>query len=258
MKRRHEEIAKSEFDALIRWLFPNVPIAWEDVPQVQEPPDWYLTIGSSRYAVEATSIVEYILICDEQVPSSSIAISLHRFIDEVEAISIQQGILTGAYVVWFCPVPDFSARKAEIRRRLLDYIRDTQNAPAAPRTDVLEVGDQVISIQKFHNEGRFVAECISFTARAKIESEVQRELSNALAAVLEDKATKLLRVCKPVILLILDAYYYADISQWFQAVSESLLRNAFHSICRIAPPDPAVILWSVDPKWLSRPFEGRH
>ncbi len=187
MKRRREEFAKSESDALIRRIFPAAAITWQEVPQAQEPPDWCLTIDRDMYAVEATSVFERIPTCSGQVSSGSISAALHRFIDEVEAIALREGILTGAYVVWLCPIPDFSARKAEIRRRLLDYIRDTQIVPTAPRADVLEVGPwRCISIQKLNNEKKFVAEVVSFDV--KIESEVQQELSNAIDAVLTNKA----------------------------------------------------------------------
>lgn len=100
---------------------------------------------------------------------------------------------------------------------------------------------------KLHDKERYVAEIISFDC--KWESETQQELSRDLAALLEAKKAKLVRIREPVILLILDAYHYADVEQWLQALLTIPSREAFHSICRIAPPDQTAILWSVNPKW---------
>ncbi|MBC7076858.1 MAG: hypothetical protein H5T92_00890 [Synergistales bacterium] len=247
MKRGHEEIARSEFDALLRRLFPAIPIAWEEVSQAQEPPDWYVQIDSERYAVESTSIFDRISTLSGQMPSSSISATLHRFIDELEAVAVKEGILTGTYAVALCPIPDFPKVKEDLGRRLLDYIRDTQGVPIAPRTNIWKVGHRSIFIQKLSDEKRYVAKIISFDP--KWEGEVQQELSRDLATVIETKKAKLVRIREPVILLILDTYHYADAEQWLQALLEIPSREAFHSICRIAPPDQTAILWSVHPKW---------
>lgn len=247
MKRLHEEIAKSGFDALLRRLFPTTVILWEKVPQAQEPPDWYLQVDSDRYAVEATSIFEHISTLSGQMPSSSISAALHQFIDEIETVAVKEGILTGAYAVSLCPIPDFPAVKEDLGQRLLDYIRNTRSVPIAPRANVWEVGRRSVCIQKLHGEKRYVAEIISFDE--KWEGEAQQELSRYLTTALEAKKAKLTHIREPIILLVLDAYHYADTEQWLQAVLEIPSREAFHSICRIAPPDQATILWSVQPKW---------
>lgn len=248
MKRQHEEFTKSAFDTLLKRLFPPTAVLWEEVPQSKEPPDWYLQIGSDRYAVEATSI--HISTLSGQMSSVRISAALHQFINQIEATAIKEGILTGTYAVSLCPIPDFPTVKEMLRQRLLDYIRDTQSVPSAPRADVWEVGYQSVSIQKLHSAEKSVAEVIFFDF--KWECEIQQEISKYLTEMLEKKRAKLARVCEPVILLILDAYEQANTEQWLQAVLEIPSREAFHSICRIWPPNQATILWTVEPRWQSK------
>jgi len=250
MKRRHEEIAKAEFSALVEMLFPGAAIAWEEVQPSDEPPDWYLSIDGARYAVEATSVFEQIETKSGLLPSISVSATLHRFIDDVEATAIKEGILTGAYAVALCPIANFPEVKPQIKQALLEYIRSTRGAASAPRKGVAKIGHRTISIQKFHSKKKYVAEVISYDG--KWEGEAQEEIFTLLTRIIDDKAIKLSAVPDPLILLILDAYNYANSIHWRNAISAYSSRARFECICRIAPIGHASVMYARHPKWLSR------
>jgi len=58
MKRPHEIMSNDSFALWLASRFPREPVGWVDVPQQNEPPDWYINIGSKTFAGEATSMVE--------------------------------------------------------------------------------------------------------------------------------------------------------------------------------------------------------
>ncbi len=247
MKRRHEEICRAEFDKLAKSIFPDILLEWEEVPQHLEPPDWYLTVGQTRYAVEATSITEYVKTPEAELSSASISASLSAFVNEVEESARQQGILSGAYIVSLCPIPDFPRNRAKFRNDLLDYIRQTQSLSSAPEHVLGYVEHQRVSITKAHAGDDYVAEMISFGA--KWGGEAQQELTRLISDTLTTKARKLCDLSVPIVLLLLDAYNYSHLADWIPAVSMCTIKAHFSCICRIAPSDRSTILWANSPEW---------
>lgn len=249
MKRPYEEITKLEFDRLAKSIFPNASLVWDEVPQHLEPPDWYLNVNNMRYAVEATSVIDLLSITpDIKLSAINVSATLSEFIKDVEKSAKTQGILSGAYTVTLCPIPNFSENRKILADKFLNYISHTKSLQSAPEYTLGYVRQHCISIKKEHNDKDYVAAGISMGV--KWEGEAQEDLSQLVSNALTAKVHKLRSVSEPIILLILDEYHYSFLADWTNVISSCPDRSHFYCICRIAPPDGNVILWAKDSAWL--------
>ncbi len=247
MKQPHEERCKGEFDKLVRNIFPYSQIAWAEAKD--DPPDWFLTIDSVRYAVEATTIVEFLASTGYKLSSVDISASLHRFVKSIEKSAIKEGILNGAYIVALCPIPNFARNRCKLHDDLMRYIRDTRDLPDADEYILGYVGHQRISIKKIHDNKNYVAEGISFGA--KWEGDAQKDLAQFISQALSQKVDKLRHITDPIILLLLDEYHYSLIADWNSAINSCGNRVQFEVICRVVSDEPSTILWSRSSNWNS-------
>jgi hypothetical protein len=245
VKKKHEEICKAEFDTLVRTIFPQSQITWDDVKN--DPPDWFLSIDNSRYAVEATSIVELSDSMGIQLSSIDVITSLHKFIKSVEKSAIEEGILNGTYVVTLCPIPNFGRIRKKLHNDLIDYVRETRDLSKAKEHILRYVRHQRISIKKEHSDKSSIGEAVSFGA--KWEGDAQKELEQFVMQALTKKVEKLNKVNDPIILLLLDAFHYSFMADWVSAINLCKNRIKFHTICRIVPNKPSDILWSRSSNW---------
>ena len=247
MKQPHEERCKVEFDKLARNIFPHSQLVWEEVKD--DPPDWFLTIDSVRYAVEATTIVELLASTDYELSSVDVSASLHGFVKSIEKSAIKENILNGAYLITLCPIPNFAQNRRKLHNDLMDYIRNTRDLPNADEYTLGYVGHQRISIKKISGNKNDVTEGIFFGD--KLEVDAQKDLAQFISQALSQKADKLRRITDPIILLLMDEYQYSFIADWNSAVNSCENRVQFDVICRVTPNEPSTILWSRSPNWTS-------
>jgi hypothetical protein len=248
MKRKYEEITKIEFDRLVKSIFPNASLVWHDVPQHIEPPDWYLTLDKNLYAVEATSVVDFLSFTFEnRLSVINISTTLFAFIKEIEKSAKEEGILSGAYIVSLCPIPNFSANRKAIASHLLNYIRQTKTLQSAPEHTLGYVRHQRLSIIKEHDNKDYVYAAISMGA--KWEGEAQQALLQSVSKAISEKAHKLRNVSEPFILLLLDGFQYSFMTDWTSVIASCPDRFHFSCICRISPPDSSVIVWAKSAEW---------
>jgi hypothetical protein len=251
MKRSYEEITKVEFDKLVKTIFPNASLVWEDVPQNLEPPDWYLTANNIRHAVEATSVVDLLSITpDSKLSAINVSATLSEFINDVEKSAKDQGILSGAYTITLCPIPNLSENRKILTDKFLNYISQTKSLQSAAEYTLGYVRQHRVSIKKEHNDKDYVAAGISMGV--KWDGEAQEDLSQLVSNAVSAKVHKLRSVSEPIILLILDEYHYSSLADWINVISSCLDRFHFYCICRIAPPDGNAILWAQDLAWLQK------
>jgi len=231
--------------------FNPLDISWIEVNPAYEPPDWYLEIGPERYAVEATSIVEYLSDLGPNVSSVSISASLHDLVDEVEAIARSQGILNGGYWVELAPLPDFNKNREWLREALINYVRDTCDMDEAEQKDFGKIKDSNLSIRKFRSDKDYIGEMISFGVKSGHEASI--ELSQYIATSISKKAHLLRNIGEPIILLILDSYNYSHLADWKEAISGLKIPVGISVVARTEPGSPADIIYSA----LSPPFVTR-
>jgi len=249
MKRSHEEISRKSFNLWISARGSFEHVSWTDVAQANEPPDWFLDIGQNRYAVEATSIVDAVHELGIKTTSASISSALHYLVAEVESEARDRGFLHGAYLVELAPLPNFRKNRKWLRDVLLKYVEETAGVDMPDPKEFGKVGNSNISIRKLHADRDHIAEMISYGVKSGNEATI--DLQKLLESTLTRKAQLLQRQNKPVILLILDSFGYSHIADWKNAFAQLRIPSLFHTICRVKPGKPAVVLFSREDSWLA-------
>jgi hypothetical protein len=246
VKARHEIICREGLEQLLDAQFPHLSRKWEEPPT--DPPDWYLTLGATRFAVEATSITDQVSVGRRTLPSPSIMNSLAEFVDQIEHEASDEGILDGAYLVGLPPIPNLGEHRNELKSRFLSYIRETHNVESAPEHELGHVGNHRVSIAKLHSNSRYVAEMISLDVKSGHDAKA--ELAAYLTDVLTRKMEKLAAIEAPKILVVLDAYNYSHLGDWKQAMSSITMKSAFRAVVRVFPPEEPHFIWA-STDWLS-------
>jgi len=151
MKSKSEEFCKDRFDRFLKGLLPNSTISWEEVAPADEPPEFYLSVDGTKYAVEVTILMQKAGVgAREPLPVGTIRDLLRRFVtDEVQSVARQQHYLHGTYLVTFSkPIDNFTNVKTAIQNELLSYIRTTQGLSKAPLEVIHKCGRQKCQIEK--------------------------------------------------------------------------------------------------------------
>jgi hypothetical protein len=88
----------------------SIPSTWEEVTQQNEPPDYYLSLDNTKFAVEDTSLTELVSVgTSSSLSHSIISMFFRQFVDKVESEAKAGGYLQGNYLVSFStPIDDFS------------------------------------------------------------------------------------------------------------------------------------------------------
>jgi len=143
MKSESEEFCRLRFDEFLRADCNIELIRWEDVAQRDEPPDYYLYLGGTKYAVEVTTLMEKLKVGNLKLPQLAVIASLWSLVDKVEEIAERNQYLNGAYVVSFSrPIQDLASVRDRLLNDLLAYVKETQNVSAAPEYIVFKWGAQ--------------------------------------------------------------------------------------------------------------------
>lgn len=255
MKRDDEEFCKAQFDTFVKRFFAPSQVTWHEVAQQHEPPDYYLLLDNTKYAVEVTTLVESVRVgTSSQMPPSAVHRFLEQFVDAVEEAAKTEGYLRGYYLVEFtAPIDDFTVVREGIRDGLLEYIRTTSGLESAPREKVFE---RIVSqrmpqqcwIRKVGSRPSKVKG--GGPVWTKWEGEAAEEICGLLGKSLSGKAGKLKDVGDPIVLLLLDEYRLAD-RHMFEGCVRCLPWLAhFHTVFVVQGRESAFLLHSQNPDWL--------
>jgi hypothetical protein len=247
MKKRHEEIARSEFANLIAKSFTDSRVSWHEPPRGQDHPDWYLDFNGTRYAVEATTIVPNIGDGRGVILEPSITASIGDFIAGVEARAIKEGSLIGAYAVSLAPMPNNRKIQDRVASRILGHLRATKDLPTTELCTVDSIGGQPVEMQKFHMGGNYLAELIHLGTRSEVE--IRDNLCKQLRAQVERKSARYEGCADPVVLLLLDGFHIADPKDWLDAAATISSIGRFDAVFRIKPANRPLLLFSQSPEW---------
>jgi hypothetical protein len=179
----------------LRKLLPDSNFLWEEVEQKHEPPDFYLTVDTEKYAVEVTQLI---LQADvgaiKPQPYGTVRDILRKFvIDDIEEVAKKNYFLHGTYSVMFSkPITNFSHLKDFIQYALLSYISSTQDVSKAPTKVVFEQDRQKCSIEKTYAEDDKVVMGGPIILRQ--EDEVLTECQQLLDNRLSEKEKRLRKV----------------------------------------------------------------
>jgi len=243
---RDSELAAIE--ALSAWISARLPLLHHSWTAGADPPDFELTLGSTRYAVEVTRAVVPVNVEGKDLPFGSVAPAIRRLADEVRHSAERLGILSGAFVLGASPLHDLPDRWQDLVQGAIQYIADTRGLSTAPSRQLHRHRGAVWDIEKVHADKNFVEPMISFPARW--EGEMRDDLARALADLSNRKRNKLSDVTQPKVLLILDSYGLADAELWCQVaatVDFSWCAAAF----RVHSPGLCQQLFGADPTFMA-------
>jgi len=251
MKSASEEFCKFSFDTYLQKTIPTSNQFWRDVEQKAEPPDYYLTLNNSLFAVEVTILLEKVDIGGKKhLPVGIIRDLLAKFIkDEVEAVARDKGYLRGTYVVIFSkPILNFAEAKYRIQAELLSFISETQQTGKVPAKVVYKNGRQGCSIEKLDSQQDKVV--MGGPVLSKWQDEVLVTAKDLLYNRLEEKKHRLRNIGNPKILLLHDKYPFADREIYKTCISELHSLQFFHTIFVVGSDHEGEILYSQEPSWM--------
>ena len=244
MKRADEEYCKTTFSAFLARHVAGSQVLWSEVPQNQEPPDYYLTINGKRYAVEVTSLIDDVVI-GESVRMSSVGArkSLVSLCEDIKRNLVERGLLSGAYVMTLQPIEGLRALRPPIETGVIEYVQRTRFEETAPREVLVKKGRARIAIQKHHNQSHQLYWMIS--GGAKWEGQMRDDIARLLEGALHDKRRKLKDVETPTILLLLDRYHHGATAMW-SAAADGADFTGFQVVARIWQDDTMLLHASSD------------
>ncbi len=247
MKKRHEQLARSEFENWLRPRFPGEDMRWEEPPNSDPRPDWYLFLNHVQYAVEATSVVPTVTLGKSTVLEGSISAGIGDFIDDVQRRAEDEGILQGAYAIAIGPMPNHRATRRRITEGILQFIRRTRDLGMTDPVSIGRVGQYDVTIQKMHAGGNYLAETVDLGIRS--DAEVAEDFRLQLRSSVERKASRYAGFRSPVILLILDGFHIVDASEWLSAPASIEAISVFDAVFRIKPANPPLLMASRGSIW---------
>jgi hypothetical protein len=255
MKRADEELCKAQFDAFVRRFSTPPKVTWEEVAQRDEPPDYYLLLDNTKFAVEVTTLIEVVRVgTSSPLPHFQIGRLFEQFVDKVEEIAKKEGYLRGNYLVSFStPIDNFAAVQDRIQDKLLEYIRSTSGSETAPLETVFErvvpqQRPQQCGIQKLDSGPDRVVVGRPFWF--KWEGEAAEGICDLLNESLNTKADKLKGVGEPVVLLLLDEYRFADRQMYEDCVHRLSSLARFHTVFIVQGSRGGFPLHSRNRDWL--------
>ena len=227
MKRGDEEYAKASFDGYLRNNYPNIMIKWEEVDKQNEPPDYFVYLGTHKVAVEVTTLMEAVELGGKKAITFLDAIKwMDEFVKEIENTAIEKSYLHGAYVIRFNrPIKNFGNLKQQIRSEILSYLHKTRSFESAPEKVVYKAPRlQKCTIAKISQN----ANCIyrAGPTNGKREGESNTQLTEIMNKSIHEKESKLSKVQFPKILLLLDKYLFSE----FNKLAEIEIPKDFYGV----------------------------
>jgi len=211
-----------------------------------DPPDYYISISNTRYAVEITStefkrpsIIDCAIISDKNYMESA-----ERFIKEIEEETIFNNILKGLYIVYFnAPIAgrnQYSNVKRELKIKLISLIQETETVPSFVRARIEVNGKIVCYVSKILSSeytGTIkLLEC-GFSRTAWPHSpEVINQLTEQIQYAIDIKEEKLKNITGHKILIIQDSFLLAD-TYSFQQATNKIDKRSFELITIIYDND---------------------
>ncbi len=185
MKSIDEEYAKSKFHGFLLRKYPSSSIDWIEVPQVEEPPDYIISIQAKEFAFEVTFIMEKHDVGDSSISSFGITKTLWGFVDNLaERIKINNHLI-GTYLIEFqTPISNFSGIKQSLEELIIRFIKSTKTVEKTNSVILYQNGIEQIEIQKLHPGGSNIYKAGPHGGKWEAEAgeEVCKLLRNALVS----------------------------------------------------------------------------
>lgn len=219
-----EHVCIDSFIQHLREVDKKQEITFYEEPN--DPPDFWVTIAGTKYAVEVTSIVTdygYEALCN-------------KFFKDIRSEFATSNNIKGTYSLYVTRRPRIPKKETSDWKTLVSIIatniQDMSNALCGTEHYILKDKNGRVGISKLSDQG---AKIFLSTGAAKWGGEVREELSKLFSKAIERKRVALekkgvLRQCPKIILLFYDAYVYGDIEDAQQAFLKVQGYEWLHSI----------------------------
>ncbi|MFQ6083168.1 MAG: hypothetical protein ACE5WD_07410 [Candidatus Aminicenantia bacterium] len=198
-----------------------------------EPPDFYITLDGTEFAVEITTLSELIPSpkTSKLQPILTAHMTLYRFVSEIETFTLQKEILNGTYLVSIDlnkPIPNFNKIKSNLIKAIEEFISETRQEESTPYFQLFRKGKVRMECKKLSGDGARITHMI--THGAKWHDEICKHARLILQRAIDDKRNKLLHEPRPKMLLLLNRYLFASIKDFQEALLLCSGCEFFHSI----------------------------
>ena len=255
MKPDREEFCKTAFENYLVQNVGTTSPVWSRVPKGQDPPDYYLELGTEAFAVEVTSteVIREASIGEGGVREETYVASHSAFVKELESMAIESGFLRGVYILTFRhPLASihFAQVKANVLKQLLSFLRSTQELSSSSEEVIYYDNEAVCWISKLQARPNAVYDI--FEDGAWTESQEFRHLvSCILVKALSDKKHKLQKKGEslPAILLLLNTYPLANAATYCSCFQSNAENEFFHSVFLVNGNGSGNMLYSRCNEW---------
>lgn len=250
--RQDEEFGRDIFDQHLRTILPANKLKWVDGNQ-NVPPDFYLLIDNSEFAVEVTRLETFVRVDGKRLPLLAVEKNREDFVNTIEKEAVKRGILKGTYALAFsstAQVPNFRRYRNQLQSKLLTHIEKTQRERQHSGTVISVDNKQLCEIMKTRSDGRRVFVGIS-PGKIVWEATEQQEAAEILKKSIATKAQKLEDLTQPKILILLHRNPFVELEFYRQCLTQGI-RNieAFHTVFIIHTfRESTLMLTSQDPTW---------
>jgi hypothetical protein len=250
-----EEFCKKKLSEYLKPRLGTVPTHWQRLPKGEDPPDFYLTLGDTTFAVEVTQteVMRRVRVGVGQLRQETYESTHKQFVEEVEQAAHQAGILNGTYGVSFLSpmtASDYPRAKKHVLQELLHYIDETQFVDDAPRKVVFFEQWDVCWIMKLHGESNRVFEVLQWWEWPE-SPDVRDFVCRMLQDAVDKKKQKLEKkgIPKPRILLLLNTYPFANQAMYHDCIYTVHSLDFFHTIFVVLEDGRGFLLRTLDGEW---------
>lgn len=235
-----EELCIELVENDLRKALPKEKIHSERVARGEDPPDFWLTVGTRKFAVEVTSLMKIVGSGPRELSEAGYSAWECRLGEQVTAEAKQQGVLKGTYILSHNQMPDLPTGKDQqvFVETCLQYIRDTMHKRGMqPRKRVWPVHNVAvrIDIYKLSDDDAVVRGGTSGHYGPKGNSWIESQLTKMLQKSVSTKRSKIEKksvheTCDGVILALYDCFGFAMPHNFHHCINDVQDANWFHSI----------------------------
>ncbi|MCA9443821.1 MAG: hypothetical protein KC964_23685 [Candidatus Omnitrophica bacterium] len=213
-----------------------------------EPPDFWLEVEDSRFAVEITQLMEAIDVGNITISVRQAIESLRKFIAGIEFEAKEKGFLDGGYVVQVFPISGFNVIQHQIKENILNFVETSASHRKESAIVWQGYRGRHWRIQRIPTEKNYIQSIVTPTP-PKREYQIGSELKQFTFEALSKKAVKLESIGHPIVLLLIDAYHFADSDLWATVIDQRF-PSAFHTVARVFGDYECQVLRSREDRWL--------
>ncbi len=244
----------------------------EDWIEGEDPPECYLVVSTTKYAVEVMRLVDDVTIDGNAVSRASYTEPVFSLISGIEKNAQERKHLTGSYEIWFCgPFDDFSKMKKKILEKALRFIESSaDHKPGCleyivsedEKGCMVEGGPEHLSPEYLQGvQKKFCVITKSSSSPDRIvprldsphwiswRQEIIDEACSKLQEAICIKSHKLRKIDLPKVLILPDLFRYMDTDIYRECLDDLKFIDEFHTIFLIDGNRKGYVLHSEEGAW---------